>query len=404
MLSDRVIFVKNKFFKIIIYVLIAVIVFAVAASVVFRAYYVNTGPEIIVSSGTVCSGDTLSGIFSQANIIPQDAAGINSALSAQFNPRKIKPDNNYEIFTTTDGGFVKFNYWESPMEYYSVSKTSSGIFSCEKNCLPVEKNTNIIKGSISSTLYDAMQKNGASNEMIMNISDIFSWQIDFFNDPRKDDEFAVVYNEYSHNGSIIHQGEILAARYKGSYSGEHTAVYFESSDGKIKGFFAPSGNSMRKMFLKAPLNYRRISSHFSYGRVHPILRYVRPHLGIDYAANIGTPVSAIGDGIVIYAGWKGDYGKMIKIKHNASYTSLYGHLSAISKGIKRGAVVKQGQVIGKVGSTGLSTGPHLDFRITQNGKYVNFLKINMPFAENIPKKYKQEFNTVSEQYLKLLDS
>jgi len=181
-------------------------------------------------------------------------------------------------------------------------------------------------------------------------------------------------------------------------------VYFESSDGKIKGFFAPSGNSMRKMFLKAPLNYRRISSHFSYGRVHPILRYVRPHLGIDYAANIGTPVSAIGDGIVIYAGWKGDYGKMIKIKHNASYTSLYGHLSAISKGIKRGAVVKQGQVIGKVGSTGLSTGPHLDFRITQNGKYVNFLKINMPFAENIPKKYKQEFNTVSEQYLKLLDS
>lgn len=365
-------------------------------------------PLIIVSSGTIQSGDVLAEILLKEKINKAEADKIVLALNSKFRVRHIHPGKKYEIFKSTDGEIFRFNYWDTAVEYFSVRKSSGGAagsgFYCEKSVLPAKKVLRKIHGEIQSTLYEALAEKGVPDEIIMTIADIFAWQIDFFNDPRKGDKFKVIYNQYKYGREFVNDGEILAVRYGGGYIGEHTAIYFESSDKKINGYYAPDGSSLRKIFLKAPLEYRRISSYFTNRRFHPILRYYRAHKGIDYSAPSGTPVSSIGDGEVTYAGWNGDFGKFVKIKHNSVYSSTYGHLRSIDGNIRKGKRVRQKQEIGRVGSTGLSTGPHLDFRITKNSKLVNFLKLDIPAAKNLPEEYITEFKTVKEKAIEMLES
>ncbi|GAI05610.1 unnamed protein product, partial [marine sediment metagenome] len=199
------------------------------------------------------------------------------------------------------------------------------------------------------------------------------------------DVFKIIWERERRADGKITEGRIIAAQYDGKEA-KSTAIFFDDDWWEI------GGKSMRKQFLRAPLSYRRISSYYSLKRFHPILRYWRPHKGIDYAAQIGTPVSAVGDGVVTYCGWKRDYGRFIEIRHNSTYSTTYGHLLRYAKGIRKGKRVKQGDVIGKVGSSGLSTGPHLDFRIKRWGKFVNFLKLKFPPAKKIKKKYRKKFN------------
>lgn len=361
-------------------------------------------PLIIVSSGTIQAGDVLAKVLVNEKIAAAEVDKIVRALNSKFRVRNIHPGKKYEIFKTTAGAVSRFDYWDTAVEYFSVIKSTNNKFFCEKITLKVKKVLTKIHGKIKSSLYEALAEKGVPDEIIMTITDIFAWQIDFFNDPRIGDRFKVVYNHYKYGSKFVDDGEILAVQYNGHYIGEHTAIYFQSSDEKIKGYYAPDGSSLRKIFLKAPLEYRKISSYFTNRRFHPILRYYRPHKGIDYSAPSGTPVSSVGDGTVTYAGWNGDFGRCVKIKHNSFYTSVYGHLRSINKNIRKGKRVKQKQEIGRVGSTGLSTGPHLDFRITKNGVFVNFLKLDVPSAKNLPKEYNSEFTAAKEKAMGLLES
>ncbi|MCD6407574.1 M23 family metallopeptidase, partial [bacterium] len=290
--------------------------------------------------------------------------------------------------------------YNGPIDYYVVE------FDREKGkYLAFHKKKEIIKeivgrkGKIHSSLYESMRKSGINPEIIIQFAEIFASKVDFFTDCQEGDEFAVLWEIYKDkNGKILKDVRVIAGKYKNS---DHTyyAFYFKPEKGKGS-YYDENGKSVESAFLRAPLNYRRISSYFSYRRFHPILKRYRPHLGIDYAAPKGTPVSAIGDGTVIFAGWTTNgYGIAVKIKHPNGYISYYGHLSKIRKGIRKGKRVRKGQVIGYVGMTGLATGPHLDFRLKKNGKFVNFLKLRMPPSYPLDKKYLPEFENLKKFYL-----
>jgi murein DD-endopeptidase MepM/ murein hydrolase activator NlpD len=259
-----------------------------------------------------------------------------------------------------------------------------------------------IEGEVTLSLYDAVCASGGDAELAMLLSDIFAWDIDFFTDPRSGDRFSLLVEQYVRGGNRREYGAVLAARYQGKEVSKE-AYLFRLANGN-RGYFDGEGKSLRRTFLRSPLNYRRISSFFTNSRFHPILKTYRPHHGIDYSARYGTPIVAIGDGKVQYAGWKGGYGRFVSIRHNSIYESTYGHLSRFGKGIARGARVKQGQVIAYVGSSGLSTGPHLDFRIARNGSFVNPLKLSVPPLEPVPQGEIATFKGRAQDLTKALDS
>ena len=209
--------------------------------------------------------------------------------------------------------------------------------------------------------------------MVMDLTDIFAWDINFFTDIRDGDTYTVLYEKYYVGDTFKGYGRVVAARFMNQRE-EHVALYFEDGSGN-KGYYDDQGKPIQKLFLKAPLNYRRISSGFTYHRMHPVYHKMRAHLGVDYAAPTGTPIVALGDGKVILKGWTNGFGKSIQIKHRNNYVTYYGHLSRYAKGIDKGRQVSQGQVIGYVGMTGVATGPHLDFRVRYNGNFINPLKL-----------------------------
>ncbi|GHT41101.1 hypothetical protein AGMMS49921_03630 [Endomicrobiia bacterium] len=233
--------------------------------------------------------------------------------------------------------------------------------------------------------------------IILSFADIFAWQIDFLADTRQGDTFSILYEVKRVNKTNeLLTSNIIAAQYK-TASKTYKAFYFKTKNG-TSGYFDETGKSLKSAFLKAPLQFRRVSSHFSTGRMHPILKCIRPHLGIDYAAPIGTPVSSVGDGIVVKAGGNRGFGNLVVIKHPNGYETYYGHLSKYGKGIKEGTRVKQEQVIGYVGMTGLATGPHLDFRIKLNGNFFNYMTIKQPPTTILRGEDKKEFKTKVQNF------
>jgi murein DD-endopeptidase MepM/ murein hydrolase activator NlpD len=243
-----------------------------------------------------------------------------------------------------------------------------------------------------------MVNGGLHPSLVGNMSDIFAWTVDFFG-LQKGDNFKVIYEEFFIDGKSLGTGRIYGAQFNRTGS-SITAIPF-IQDGK-ESYFDMDGNSLKKAFLKAPLQFSRISSHFSSARMHPILRIVRPHYGVDYAAPIGTEVHAIGDGRVISATNEGGAGRMVKIQHNSIYATGYMHLSSFGSGIRAGAFVKQGDIIGYVGSSGLSTGPHLDFRFYKSGYPVDPLKVDAPPVEPVSDENRIKFEKISSVVLNLL--
>ncbi len=331
---------------------------------------------------------------------PEEVFKLQKALKPLFDLRKCPAGSRYQLALDGQGRVAQFIYQPNAIDLYSVHLSPQGSLEAakEKNQTRVVK----IEGEINSSLYEAVLELGHSAEVAMQLADIFAWQIDFLTEPRPGDRFKLVVEE-EYRGKAKRPKRILAAQYKGKLTGEHTAIFFCDPSGHCD-YYTLEGKSLRKAFLRAPLKYRRISSHFSYRRLHPILRIWRPHLGIDYAAPIGTPVSAIGDGVVIKKGWNRDGGKFLKLRHPNGYTSTYCHLSRFAKGIKPGVKVRQGEVIAYVGSTGLSTGPHLYFAISKNGKKINFLKMKLPSASSVDPKYLSQFSRVKEERLAMLNS
>jgi murein DD-endopeptidase MepM/ murein hydrolase activator NlpD len=235
------------------------------------------------------------------------------------------------------------------------------------------------------------------------LADIFAWQIDFAREVRAGDRWRILVEQRYAGEKNIGWGNILAAEYE--HDGQlHSAALLRDGEGKELGYFAPDGKSLRRMFLKAPLKFGRITSRFQRARFHPILKVARPHRGVDYGAPIGTPVLAVGDGVVVQSGWLGGAGKAIRLRHNSTYQTAYKHLHGFASGIRVGARVRQGQVIGYVGSTGLSTGAHLHFELWERGNYVDPLGRKFPSADPVPQKFLLGFQKASQKYRELLPS
>ena len=290
-------------------------------------------------------------------------------------------------------------YEESPVNYIVFDLNHpEKITRGEKAIENIERKAS---GIITSSLWNAMVENGIPPVLAVELSDVFAWTIDFFG-IQNGDRFKVIYDEQFVEGKYVGIGAIKAAYFEHMGTPLY-AFYFDENE--QTGFFDTDGNSLRKAFLKAPLNYSRISSRFSNSRMHPVLKYRRPHHGVDYAAPTGTPVHSIGDGVVVKKAYqKNGGGYYLNIKHNSVYTSQYMHLSKYAAGIAVGTRVKQGQYIANVGMTGIATGPHLDFRIYKNGSPVDPLKVDAPPVEPIKEANKAVFVALRDSMQTQLDS
>jgi len=351
-------------------------------------------------------GDVFIKTFEQTKLSTKDGYTILNELKKKVNVNKCKPDEFYEITYSTDTSveqtWTNFKYFPQGQYFYSIDKSSDNVLTCEKIELQTTSKTFEISGTIENSLWESMTSQKINPTIILDFADMFAWQIDFLTNCRQGDKFKVIYEiKTLEKKDTVISSTILAGRYITSTS-SFTAIRFEDSKGNER-FFDEEGKSVKSAFLKAPLQFKRISSYFTKKRLHPILKYYRAHEGIDYAAPIGTPVSAVGDGTVKKSQYSGGYGNLVIIKHPNGYETYYGHLSKYGKGIKKGAHVKQGQVIGYVGSTGLSTGPHLDFRIKKNGKFFDFLKMKMPPALTLKGTDKENFNLYKESLITKLN-
>lgn len=385
-----------------ILLLVLLIIFVITLSIIQKSKPPEPEPEYKVTEGIIQQGDTLYGSLESRGLSPGQILHLSATLKPVFDPKRCRVGDRYELTRTIEGKLKAFKYYTSPIDYYTVYENESGELTAEKQTIPLKKELLGAEGKIKTNLYEAMVSQEIPAGLTMDFADIFAWEIDFLTEPRRGDTFRFIYESYQNNGEIIKQGRILTAQYNGR-SGNHTAIYFENKEGR-KDYYDLKANSLKRAFLRSPLNYRRISSYFSHRRFHPILKRYRPHLGIDYTASTGTPVVTIGDGVVIYRGWKGGYGRFVKIRHPNNYYTTYGHLSRYGREIKRGIRVKQGQVIGHVGSTGLSTGPHLDFRMIKDGRFINFLRLKIPAAKRLNPKYKDEFDRLKRERLMQLAS
>ena len=291
-----------------------------------------------------------------------------------FDIRRIKAGNNYRLYYTKDTSntLKYFVYRHSPTEYLKISLTNTPFAYLGKKEIINERKT--CSGTVSSSLWSTMVENNIDPMMAIKLSEIYAWTVDFFG-LEEGDQFKVVYDEQYVDSISIGIGDIYAASF--NHRGEELLAYRYEQDG-VESFFDENGKSLRRQFLKAPLRFSRISSGYSNRRFHPILKIYRPHRGVDYAAPTGTPIHSIGDGTVYKKGYTKGAGYYIKIRHNSVYTTGYNHLSRYPRGIKVGQRVKQGDIIGYVGSTGYATGPHLDFRMWKNNQPINPLKVKAP--------------------------
>ncbi len=329
----------------------------------------------------------------------RDVLAIVEKLNSVTDTRKLQRTDTYSISTTMDNHFIML-LLEKGLSHYYVAEVGGqlivGVSDTE-----VKTRVRSTAGKITGSLFQSMLKDGITTSLIIDLTDAFSWNIDFNTETRNGDEFAAVWEEhYTQDGTITGQ-DLVAALYTGSVTGENYAFYYEDE------FFDQTGKINKKMFLKSPISFRgvRISSRFNPNRMHPILRIRRPHLGIDYAAPTGTPIQTVADGVITFVGNKGGFGKYVEIRHANNYVTSYGHLSRYAARAQKGTKVKQGDTIGYVGATGLATGPHLDFRIKEGNKFVDFLKMkNRSSAlRSVPESQRKDFEEIKNLYLKALN-
>jgi len=346
------------------------------------------------------SGENLSTILQNYHISQNTVEQLVRKSNGIFNVRSIRAGNKYTVLCSNDSLHQAeyFIYEHNPTRYVVFELGDSlQIHTGEKE---VNVRIRSAKGTISSSLWNSMAEIHASPNLTIELSEIFAWTIDFYA-IQKGDNFTVVYEELYVDQESIGLGNIISARFN---QGGRDNYAFRFIQDNAADYFDEKGMSVRRAFLKAPLKFSRISSRFSNSRLHPVLRIRRPHHGVDYAAPKGTPVHSIGSGTVTDARYAGGGGRMVKIKHNSTYTTSYMHLSGYGPGIKSGTRVQQGQVIGYVGSSGLSTGPHLDFRFYKNGSPVDPLRVESPPALPINKELMDSFNQVRYRLNRQLDS
>jgi murein DD-endopeptidase MepM/ murein hydrolase activator NlpD len=337
--------------------------------------------EIKIISGKISKGQSLSSALGSLGISPEMIEAISRHLKPILNLRRMKPGDFYEVRLSPEGNFRGFVYRNSPIDVYQINLKPSGEWNAQKLDIPVDRCWALVSGEIKSSLFETMDRLGEKDQLTLDFAEIFAWEIDFRTELQPGDRFQIVVEKYYGGDSFIKYGRILFAEFRGQAKSLQ-GIRYQPVKGPAD-YFTEKGESLRKAFLRSPLKFTRISSGYSQARLHPVLGEMRPHLGVDYAAPVGTPVWAIADGTVTAAGWNGGYGKQVVLKHANGYQSMYGHLSRIAPELRKGKTIRQKQIIGYVGSTGLSTGPHLDFRLLKNGFYRNPTREISPRAPSL---------------------
>jgi len=316
------------------------------------------------------------------------AAQIVHAFRSHLDFRRLKPGDDVELHYDPAGAVRKVVYRQSPVEIVEAWRAGEG-WTAGRLDVPVDRRVATVAGRLEGSLFESMESLGEQAQLVLDFAEIFAWDFDFAQDSQPGDRFRMLVEKVYTGDQFVRYGRILVAEYEEVGGKVHTGIYFR--DGAESGYYTPAGESLRRAFLKSPLEFTRISSRFSYARRHPILGGVRPHLAVDYAAPQGTPVFAVADGVVESAGWLGGNGNTVTLRHRSSFKTMYNHLSGFARGIRAGALVRQRQLIGFVGSTGLATGPHLDYRVIKDGRFVNPLKQVFLPGKPISSAARQEF-------------
>jgi len=346
-------------------------------------------------SGKVGSSDTFYGLLTGHGIDPAAVLTMVRQSERTFDLTDIRRGQPYSLLYERDGGIIEFRYrMDSDHDY--VARLDSGRFQDEVTEVPWDIRLRHLSGTIDDSIFESLRSRGVGDAIPMKLAVIYAWDIEFAVDIRPGDTYNILFQEKWRNGKFVEYGKVLAASLH-NRGEDHSAIYFKDATG-FEDYYDLEGQSMRKQFLRSPVNYTRISSGFNRRRFHPILKQVRPHLGVDLAAPYGTPIRSVGDGRVLVARRKGGSGNMVKIRHGSRYMTAYLHLSRFAKGVREGRTVTQGQVIGYVGSTGLATGPHLCYRFYVDGRYVNPLTVKFPPAEPVKGEYRQEFFSLASSY------
>jgi len=347
---------------------------------------------------TIGRGDTLDKLFRKHDLDLGHLSEIAKLDEARKRFRKLKPGDQFEI-THDHGDLVSMYSNLSLTSALKIERAESG-FKAEIVDRPIEKRKRLAYGTIQSSLFESAADAGLSDRVIMNIAGIFAWDVDFVLDIRSGDDYYVQYEEIWQDGEYVTDGEIVAAEFNNN-GRTYQAIRFIDDEGRSD-YYTPDGHSVRKAFLRAPVDFTRISSNFNPRRRHPILNTIRAHRGVDYAAPRGTPIKAAGDGKVIFRGVKGGYGNTIILQHGGNITTLYAHMSRFA-GMRVGSRVRQGQTIGYVGATGLATANHLHYEYRLNGVHRNPRTVELPQADPIDQRYRQQFLATVEPILQELE-
>ncbi|PCJ16229.1 MAG: peptidase M23 [Gammaproteobacteria bacterium] len=347
----------------------------------------------------VKSGDSLSALFIANGFTAQDIYKVMQATPKNKALTRLSPGQYIEFQSSTNKQLNALKHHLSEIEFFQYQK-QEGKFVQSHHVRDYQRKTRFSEATIDQSLFLAAQKAGMSDLLTMDLANIFGWDIDFALDIRSGDRFEVLYEELYLDGKKIKDGKILAAHFT-NRNKEHTALRYTDAKGNTD-YYTPDGRSLRKEFLRSPVGFARVSSRFNLRRKHPILHKIRAHKGVDYAASRGTPVKSTGDGKVIWAGKKGGYGRVVIIQHGQKYSTLYAHLKNYGRGIRSGKKIRQGQVIGYIGSSGMATGPHLHYEFRVNGVHKNPLTVKLPRVLPIAKTQQSEFESATQPLLQKL--
>jgi murein DD-endopeptidase MepM/ murein hydrolase activator NlpD len=381
---------------------------APAASPVRADVVLPADSEIV--PGRVPRGATFGGMLAERDLHPPDVDGILAAMADVFDPRDVRAGQAWRFERTYDGCVRYLEYEIDPERFLRLTTRAAEPHAFDAAVVPYDTRTDrvVVAGTIDASrpsLFAAAGAAGETPELAMALAAIFSGEVDFNSDLQPGDGFSLVVEKLYREGRFVRYGPVQAARLLND--GRTLEAVRYAPPGRSPGYYDRSGRSLKRFFLRSPLRFEpQVTSGFSLARLHPVLHQVRAHLGVDYRAPVGAPVVAVATGVVTGAGWRGGGGKTISIRHASGYVSSYLHLSSIAAGIRPGVHVAQGHMIGRVGATGLATGPHLDYRLAKNGRYVNPLAEHrrMPPGEPIPDALLDQFGAVRDLALARLDS
>ncbi len=357
-------------------------------------------PALAEYTVKIRSGDTIGKVLTRYGFSAADIQVLYDQVKPVFDLRRLRTSQQLRLYADPSGAVVRLEYDVDDFNYLAVEKRDD-MFQAGLHARPVETKTGIICGSIDESPILAFNRLGEEDSLALGFADLFSWDVDFYIDLRQGDTFKVIFEKRYLQGKFIGYGQILAAEI--TNQGRFLQAFaYVSPDTQRLGHYDAEGKSLEKEFRKSPLKWARITSRFSSSRLHPIHKVYRAHYGVDYGAPVGTPVQATADGVATFAGWNGASGRMVRIRHKNAYETMYLHLRSFGPGIRSGARIKSGDIVGYVGSSGDSTGPHLDYRITRNGSYLNPLSAKFDPVQPLREERLEDFKREIEKYRWLL--